>query len=112
MSDQYGNYFCQTLVKLVGSEQRLTILKSLIDQFVTVSCDVVGTHSMQRLVETVSKDDEKIVIYNAIAADVDRLAFHHKGNYVLLAIIGIVSGDILTMIIESMLPRLPQLMLD
>ena len=29
MSDSYGNYFCQTLVRNVGTEQRLKILKSL-----------------------------------------------------------------------------------
>lgn len=46
MSDSYGNYFCQTLVRSVASEQRLKILKSLNNQFVTVACDSVGTHSM------------------------------------------------------------------
>ena len=29
MSDSYGNYFCQSLVRSVGAEQRLKILKSL-----------------------------------------------------------------------------------
>jgi hypothetical protein len=46
MSDSYGNYFCQTLVRTVGAEQRLKIMKSLSDKFVSVSCDSVGTHSM------------------------------------------------------------------
>jgi len=31
MSDSYGNYFCQSLVRTVGAEQRLKILKSLSD---------------------------------------------------------------------------------
>ncbi len=112
MSDQYGNYFCQSLVRSVGSEQRLKILKALSDDFVTVSCDNIGTHSMQRLVEIVSEEPEKIVIYNAIQEDIERLAFHHKGNYVLLAVITVIKGQTLTLIVNKLLPRFPQLILD
>ena len=72
----------------------------------------MGTHSLQRFFETVCEDSEKIVIYNAISKDVERLAFHHKGNYVLLSIIGIMRGEILNMIIDKMLPKFPILMLD
>jgi hypothetical protein len=50
--------------------------------------------------EIVCEDSEKILIYNAICNDVERLAFHHKGNYVLLTILGIMRGDILTKIID------------
>jgi hypothetical protein len=46
MTDLYGNYFCQTLVRSVSSENRLKILKALSPSFVTVACDNVGTHSM------------------------------------------------------------------
>ncbi len=112
MCDSYANYFCQSLVRSVGTEQRLKILKQLNDKFVSVACDSVGTHSMQRLVEIVCEDSEKIVIYNAICKDVERLAFHHKGNYVLLTIIGIMRGEVLNMIIDKMLSKFPNLMLD
>jgi|LauGreDrversion4_2_1035121.scaffolds.fasta_scaffold185295_1 hypothetical protein len=107
MSDSYGNYFCQTLVRSVGAEQRLKIMKSLSDKFVSVSCDSVGTHSMQRLVEIICEDAERIVIYNSISKDIERMAFHHKGNYVLLTIIGIMRGELLTLIIEKLLPKFP-----
>jgi len=112
MCDSYANYFCQSLVRSVGTEQRLKILKQMNDKFVAVACDSVGTHSMQRLVEIVCEDSEKIVIFNAICKDVERLAFHHKGNYVLLTIIGIMRGELLSLIIEKMIPKFPQLMLD
>ena len=105
MCDSYANYFCQSLVRNVGTEQRLKIIKQLNDRFVSVACDSAGTHSMQRLMEIVCEDSEKILIYNAICNDVERLAFHHKGNYVLLAIIGIVRGDMLTIIIDKLLPK-------
>lgn len=107
MSDSYGNYFCQTLVRSVGAEQRLKIMKNLSDKFVSVSCDSVGTHSMQRLVEIICEDAERIVIYNSISKDIERMAFHHKGNYVLLTIIGIMRGELLTLIIEKLLPKFP-----
>ncbi len=51
MSNQYGNYFCQKLLHHASSEQRLKLLRSLSRCFIKVSCDEVGTHSMQRLVE-------------------------------------------------------------
>lgn len=112
MCDSYANYFCQSLVRSVGAEQRLKILKQLNDKFVTVACDSVGTHSMQRFVEIVCEDAEKILIFNAICKDVERLAFHHKGNYALLSIIGIMRGELLSLIIEKLVPKFPQLMLD
>jgi len=46
MCDSYANYFCQSLVRSVGTEQRLSILKQLNDKFVSVACDSAGTHSM------------------------------------------------------------------
>ena len=50
----------------MSNEQRLTILKALAKDFVSVSCDDVGTHPMQRLVEMISADDEKDVVFIAI----------------------------------------------
>ena len=66
MADSYGNYFCQTLVRTVGIEARLKILKALSPFLVQVSCDNVGTHSMQRLIEILCEESEKTIIFNAI----------------------------------------------
>ena len=54
---------------------------------------------MQRLVEIVCEDQEKNIIFSAIQNDIERLAFHHKGHYVLLTIISIMRGELLTKII-------------
>ena len=68
---------------------------------------------MQRLVEIVCEDAEKLVIFNSIVNDVERLAFHHKGNYVLLTLLSVLKGSVLlTEIVERLMPRLPQLTLD
>lgn len=87
MSDSYGNYFCQKHFKVISPDQRLSILNAISDNFVKISCDAMGTHSMQRLMEQVSEDEERMVIYNSIQHNVSHLAFHHKGNFVLLTIV-------------------------
>jgi hypothetical protein len=46
LTDSYGNYFCQKLILSASSEQRMKILKYFSKDFVRVSCDDVGTHSM------------------------------------------------------------------
>jgi hypothetical protein len=87
MTSQYGNYFCHSLVRCIGIEQRLKVLKALTPHFVNISCDANGTHSMQRIIELVSEDTEKMIIFNAISKRILHLAFHAKGNYVLLGVL-------------------------
>ncbi len=65
----------------------------------TVSCNLVGTHSIQRLVETVNDDRERTIIFNSIMNDIEHMAFHHKGNYALASIIGVMNNEILYEII-------------
>lgn len=89
MSDSYGNYFCQTLVRTVGIEQRLKLLRALKLNFVEVSCSVVGTHSMQRLVEVLCQIDEKTLVYESLLEHIESLAFDPKGNYVLISVMQI-----------------------
>lgn len=48
------------------NEQRLTLLKALAVSFVLVSCDDVGTHPMQRLIEMVNMAEEREIIFGAI----------------------------------------------
>lgn len=80
--------------------------------FVDVSCDNVGTHSMQRLVEIVCEESEKMVIFNSIAEHIEDMARHPKGNYVLLAILGILKKQELQFVIEKLLPILYELSAD
>lgn len=109
MADSYGNYFCQSLVRTVSSEQRLKILKALSPNFVEVSCDNVGTHSMQRLVEIVCEENEKLVIFNSISEHIEEMARDRKGNYVLLAILNILKEPELKIVIGKLLPILYEL---
>ena len=54
MCSQYANYFCQKLLHTAPAEQRIKLLSSLAKNFMRVSCDEIGTHSMQRLVEMIN----------------------------------------------------------
>ena len=75
-TDEFGNYFCQKLILSASSEQRLKILAYFAKDFVRVSCDKVGTHSMQRFVEIINRTEEKEIIFNAIKEEVVYMAFH------------------------------------
>jgi hypothetical protein len=77
-----------------------------------VSCDEVGTHPMQRLVEMVNMDEEREVIFNAIKNDIVQLAFHSKGNYVLILTIQMFKGQKFDFITDQLLPHISKLSLD
>lgn len=83
MIDKYGNYFCQHLLRSVSPENRLKIITYLGPEFVRVSCHDVGTHSMQRLLEIITLSEEKEVIFNSMKTDIEEMALHIKGTYVL-----------------------------
>ena len=50
---------------------------------------------MQRLIEIICEETEKAKIYHAIYKDIQMMALHPKGNYVLLTILNIIKGDML-----------------
>lgn len=54
----------------------MKILKYFSKDFITISCDDVGTHSMQRFVEMINRAEEKEVIFNSIKQDIVTLALH------------------------------------
>jgi hypothetical protein len=49
------------------------------------ACSEIGTHPMQRLLEMVSLEEEKLIVYESIKPNIEVLAFHVKGNYVLIS---------------------------
>ena len=106
MTDSYGNYFCQTIVRSVGSEQRLRIIKALKPSFFDVSCDRVGTLSMQRLLENVCDEQEKQEVFECVYDKCQFLAQHQNGNYTLLAILSIPNQrqENLYVMIKELLP--------
>jgi Pumilio-family RNA binding repeat len=107
--DNYANYFCQKLILSASSEQRFKILQYFAKDFVLVSCDDVGTHSMQRFVEIINREEEIEIIFKAIQGDIVNLAFHEQGNYVLLLLIGMLHGAMLDYIVEQLIDYIMKL---
>jgi hypothetical protein len=70
--------------------------------FVRVACDDVGTHPMQRLVEMVNMEEEREVIFLAIRDQIVQMAFHPKGNYVLILTLQSLKQDKFNYIIDRL----------
>ena len=67
---------------------------------------------MQRLVEMVNLEEERDVIFEAIKNDVPYLAFHPKGNYVLILAIQTLKGEKFDFVAEQLIEHFPKLSLD
>ena len=67
---------------------------------------------MQRFVEMINRDDEKEVIFEAVKNDIVNMAFHNKGNFVLIPIINIFKGEMLDQVVEQLLEYVIKLVTD
>ncbi len=67
---------------------------------------------MQRLIEMVNLEEERNIIFNAINKHVLDLAYHTKGNYVILAIIQIMKPEQLNPIFDSTMKEIKGLSMD
>ena len=67
---------------------------------------------MQRLVEMINLDEERECIFNSIKGDIVKMAFHHKGNYVLLLTLQALRGEYLSFTIDQLLDHVYPLALD
>lgn len=112
LRDPYGNYFCQKLLHHATSDQRISLLHLLSSDFVEVACDDTGTHPMQRLVEMINRDEERDIVFNSVKGQTEKMAFHPKGNYVLILILNILSKPMFEFIVDSLLDKIPQLAVD
>ena len=65
MCDIYGNYFSQKLYSRCSLEQRILILDSIKDSFITISKTKSGSHVAQSLIEQAATSEEKnkIMLY-------------------------------------------------
>jgi hypothetical protein len=83
MVDAYGNYFCQKLLQSSSSAQRHNILNVLRPNFLKISCDKKGTHSMQCLIEMINMPEEENELKEGIKTHIVALAFDPNGTHVL-----------------------------
>jgi len=58
---------------------------------------------MQRLCEMINRQEEKQLIFNAIKDDVALLALDPQGNYVLLILMTLLTGQMFEHIVEQLI---------
>ena len=112
MMHQYANYFCQRLLHNCQPETRLKLFKAMRKEFIDVICSDVGTHPMQRMIEMISTQEEKDLVFKYIKKDIPMLTMHPKGNYALLAIISIQQPQQMEIVAHEMLPNIVEYCLN
>lgn len=60
----------------------------------------------------VNMEDEREVIFNSIKEDIVNMAFHEKGNYVLILTLNAMQGARFNFIIDKLIPHFYKLSLD
>ena len=68
MCDLFGNYAVQKLIEVGGEEDRGRVLGRVLDSFLEVSCDRQGTRAMQKLMECISRQEDRSCVVNALLA--------------------------------------------
>ncbi len=66
MVDQYGNYFCQKIFKLLTPEERVIFIKKMKDSIEYIGTDPLGTHALQNLISGVCTNEEKNLMIHTI----------------------------------------------
>ena len=89
MCDVYGNYFCQKLYIKSTFKQRLLILDSIKDSFISISKTKSGSHVAQSLIEQSITSEEKMKIMNFMKNYELEMALDNEGTHVLQKIIQI-----------------------
>ena len=89
MKDKNGNYFCSDLFKLCSINQRLIIIKEIINDFINLSINQFGTHPIQILIELIESNEE-IEIFSKVFNNLEqflKLCFNSNGSYVIQKLI-------------------------
>ena len=68
MRDMFGNYAVQKLIEAGNDVERGRMLDVVKDGYVDVSCDRQGTRAMQKLMECISRDEDRQWVVNALLA--------------------------------------------
>ncbi|WZY75712.1 hypothetical protein YC2023_022096 [Brassica napus] len=83
--DPFGNYLVQKLLEVCGEDQRMQIVHSIARKpglRIKISCDMHGTRVVQKIVETVKRQEEIAIIVSALKHGVVTLIKNVNGNHV------------------------------
>ncbi|KAF3546556.1 hypothetical protein DY000_02001247 [Brassica cretica] len=85
MVDPFGNYLVQKLLEVCSQDQRMQIVHSITRKqgvLIKISCDMHGTRVVQKMVETVKRQEEVSMIMSALKHGVVTLIKSVNGNHV------------------------------
>jgi hypothetical protein len=112
MTDTYGNYFCQKLIQCCSAEQRIFILKHIVNNFEAISCNSSGTHALQSLIEIVNMPGEEELLKVSVESNLLKLSIDVNGTHVVQKIISCITEDSREKINEIILDNFNSLVYD
>lgn len=87
MTDIYGNYFCQKIIKTSTPAQVLQMLNYIQKDFIMIAKDYSGTHVLQALLDAISLPEHEKIILNSIKGSEMDMAYDNNATHVLQKII-------------------------
>ena len=85
--DYYGNYFFQKFILLCYDEDRINIYHYIKNNFIKISTNMCGNHSLKCLISLLSTEEEKKLIKDSIISDLKNLCFDQNGASIIAKII-------------------------
>jgi hypothetical protein len=87
MCDYYGNYFLQKFFPYCNFQNRIDILNSIKDDYITIANDICGNHSLQCLISLQNSNEEKEIVKICIQSNLKELCFGVNSSHVISKII-------------------------
>ncbi|CAH2069734.1 unnamed protein product [Thlaspi arvense] len=85
MMDPFGNYLVQKLLDVCSEDQRMQIVHCITRRagvLIRISCDMHGTRAVQKIVQTVKRQEEVSIIISALKHGFVTLIKNVNGNHV------------------------------
>ncbi|KAF4674223.1 pumilio domain member 4 [Perkinsus olseni] len=83
MCDTYANYMCQQLFQVSSAEQRIALLRNVLENIVYISQDRRGTHSLQALIACMQTPQEHALLAETLHDNVNKMALDVHATHVL-----------------------------
>ena len=110
--DYYGNYFLQKFFHFCSFQQRLLIYKYIKPNFLKISNNICGNHSLQCLILLKNSKEEEEIIKECINKNLYNLSFGSNSSHVIQKIISVIKEDNREYINNFMISNLIDLCLD
>lgn len=101
--------FCQKFIQCIQSNVRLNLLKIISPQFVSIASHSCGTHALQRFLDMISQEEERVIIIQSVIKSVHEMAMDHEATHVLQKIIAEFKDDDVKELIQKLISNLVML---